>query len=129
MPQHREVALQVHGDHRVPVRFLHAGDERIPQDAGIVDQDVESAELGDSLQHNAFRAAPGGDVLGAGDGGATGGGDLIRYLACRAAVGAIAGVVATEVVDDDLGAFPGEQQCVFASDATACAGDHRNPAF
>ena len=111
------------------MRFLHAGDERIPQDAGIVDQDVEPAELGDSLQHNAFRAAPGRDVLGASDGGAAGGNDLFHHVARRAAVGAIAGVVAAEVVDDDLGPFPGEQQCVFAPDATARAGDHRNPAF
>ncbi len=47
--QHREVALQVHGDHRVPLRFLHAGDERVAQDAGVVDQHVEPAELVDRL--------------------------------------------------------------------------------
>ena len=127
--QHREVTLQVDRDHRIPLRFLHAGDKRIAQDPRVVDQDVEATELVDRLSYNTFRAAPGGDVLGVGDGGAAGRGDLFDYLVSRPGVGALAFVAAAEVVDDDLGTFFGEQQCVFAPDAAARAGDDRHPAF
>jgi hypothetical protein len=47
----------------------------------------------------------------------------------RPGVSALAFVAATEVVDDDLGPFLSEQQCVFAPDAAARAGDDRHPAF
>ena len=127
--QHREVTLQVDRDHCVPLRFLHAGDKRIAQDSRVVDQDVEATELVDRLLHNAFRAAPGGDVLGVDDGGAAGRFNLFGYLVRRPGVGALAFVAAAEVIDDDLGPFFGEQQRVFAPDAAARAGDDRNPAF
>ena len=129
MLQHREVPLEVHGDHRVPLRFVHAGDEAVAQDAGVVDHDVEAAELVDRLLDSAFRAVPGGDVVGVGDCRAAGGVDLGDDLVRRAGVSALAGVAAAEVVDDDLGAFSGEQQRVFAADAAAGAGDDGDPAF
>src|ERR1700744_3278185 len=127
--QHREVPLQVDRYHRVPLRFLHAGDKRIAQDSRVIDQDVEATELVDRLSHNTFRTTPGGDVLGVDDGGAAGGGDLSGHLVGWPGVGALAFVAAAEVVDDDLGPFFGEQQCVFATDAAARAGDDRHSAF
>ena len=48
---HREMALEVHLDHRVPFGLGDVEAHRVAQDAGVVHDDVEPAELVDRLLH------------------------------------------------------------------------------
>src|SRR5207244_335593 len=43
-PRHQEGALEIRLDHPVPVLVLHANEESVASDAGVVDEDVEPAE-------------------------------------------------------------------------------------
>ena len=56
---------------------------------------------------------------------------LISSTTCCAGRGVAAGAVdvAAEIVDHDLGAVPGEAECVLPTDATPCAGDDRDASF
>ena len=53
-----EVALQVDPDDVVPVRLVHVEAHLVPQDAGVVDQDVELAEGVDGLLDQLLRPLP-----------------------------------------------------------------------
>ena len=59
----REVALQVDADDIVPVGLLHVEGHLVPQDAGVVDQDVEPAEGVDGLVDDVLAAFPRADVV------------------------------------------------------------------
>ena len=50
-------ALQVHRDDRVPLRLAHVEDHPVAQDAGVVHQDVEAAELWTAVSMMFFAAA------------------------------------------------------------------------
>src|SRR5882757_4819232 len=126
VPQHRGVALQVHRDDRVPLRLGHRGEERVAQDAGVVDHDVQATELGDRVLDQALRAVPGGDVVGVRVRPSAGRDDLLRDLVGRPGIGALAGVAAAQVVDHDGRALAGQQQGVLPADPAAGAGDHRD---
>ena len=69
---HRVVAAQVHRDDRVPLlgRHLHQG--AVAQDAGVVDQSVETAELLDRGLHQPVRDVDVTAVTDARDGRAAG---------------------------------------------------------
>ena len=60
----------------VPVGALHAHDELVAGDAGVVDQDVDFAELGDDGFDRGFDLLFVGDVESEGGGLAAGGGDF-----------------------------------------------------
>ena len=122
--RHGEVALQVDADDVVPVGLVHVEAHLVPQDPGVVDQDVELAPGVDGLGHQALGARPGAHVVGVEGGLAPGGDDVVDRL--------LGGVdvrcprpcaAAPDVVDDDLGALGGEEQRLLASDAPPCAGD------
>ena len=123
-----EVALEVDGDDRVPLLLGHVDDHPVAQDAGVVDEDVEIAERLDRAVDQALRTLPVGDVVAVDDRFAADGFDLVDNLLRRRDVGAGAVVGAAEVVDDDAGAFAGEEQRMLSSDSTACAGDDCNSA-
>ncbi len=101
----------------------HFVEDHVAQDAGIVDDAVEPAEMigrrlddlagGDRFRHR----------LEIGDRGAAALLDLLDHFlggrgARSGAVGGDAGIV-----DHDLGAFGGAEQRDLAADAAACAGD------
>ena len=44
----REVALEVDGDDLVPLLLAHVEDHAVAEDAGVVDEDVDAAELVDA---------------------------------------------------------------------------------
>ena len=44
----REVALEVDGEDLVPLLLAHVEDHAVAQDAGVVDEDVDAAELVDA---------------------------------------------------------------------------------
>ena len=71
------MSLEVHGDDGVEFLFAGVGEHPVADDARVVDQDVEPAEGVDGGLDQAFGLRPVGDVGAAGDGFATGGGDLV----------------------------------------------------
>ena len=73
----REVALEVHADHRVPLLLARREDHAVAQEAGVVHQHVEAAERVDRRVHQVAGAVPVGDVVGVRDRLAAGRDDLV----------------------------------------------------
>src|SRR5205807_629049 len=96
----------MHLDDRVPIVLGHVERHLVPEDAGVVHQHVEGPVGVDSLLDEALGARPAGDVVVVGDRGAAGRLHLVDHLLGRTVVLALAGPVATEVVDDHAGARP-----------------------
>ena len=63
-PRGLEVAREVDAQHVVPLVGGHVRDHAVAQDAGVVDQHVEVAELGERLGYESRRAVLAGDVAG-----------------------------------------------------------------
>ncbi len=124
-----ERALQVNGDHRVPVVLGHGEHHPVPQDAGVVDDYVEATPGVDGLLHHVAGSGEVGHVAAVYDGLATHCLDVVHDLLGRGQVFTTAGLVASEVVDDDLGALLSEHQGVLPPYATACTGDDGDAAF
>ena len=53
--QEIEGALHVHGNHGVPLAFAHAHHQAVLGDTGIIDQNVDTAEIGHHLRHHLLR--------------------------------------------------------------------------
>ncbi len=79
----REVALEVDGDDGVPLLLGHVHEHPVAEDPGVVDEDVEAAELVDRLLDHATGAREVGDVLAVRDRLAAGGADLLDDLLGR----------------------------------------------
>ena len=92
--------------------------------AGVVDDDIDGAEGVDRELDEALGAVPGGDVLGVGDGLAAEGLDLVDNALGGTGGDAAAITGAADVVDDELGAFLREQQCVGTANAATGTRDH-----
>ena len=118
-PARRERALEVHLDDRVPLLLGHVGEHPVPQDAGVVDHDVQVAERLDRGVDQPLGALPRRDVVAVGDRLAAHPLDLLDHVLRRAEVAAGAVDVATEVVHDHLGALASQRQRVLAPDAAA----------
>src|SRR5207248_1791017 len=84
-----EVALQVHGDDRVPLGLGHVDDHAVAQDPGVVHEHVQVAELVDGLLHQSLRAVPVGHVLAVHDRFAAHRLDVVNGLLPRAEVGTL----------------------------------------
>ena len=122
-----EVALEVDPDHVVPVGLVHVEGHLVAQDPGVVDQDVERAEGVDGLVDDVLAAGPRADVVAV-DGRVAA---LLldqrhHFLGRVRVLRALAVQAGADVVDDDPCALAGEDQCLFASDASSCAGDDRH---
>ena len=126
MPQRREVALEVDPDHRVPLLLGGVHQHPVAHEAGVVDQDVEPAELVDRLLHHrrgllevghvgAVRHRPAARRLDRGD-------DLVGRRLPRA----LAGERDAVVVDHDGRAVRGQLERVRPADAAARSGDDRD---
>jgi hypothetical protein len=98
----REVALEVDADHAVPLVLGHVHEHPVAGDAGVVDEDVEAAELVDRLPDHRLRLAEVGDVRAVRDGLTALRLDLGDDLLRRRRVRALARERRAEVVDDDL---------------------------
>jgi len=120
-----EVALQVDPDHVVPVRLVDVEGHLVAQDPSVVHQDVERAEGVDRLLHDVLAAGPRADVVPVDGGVAAPLLDQCDDFLCGVRVlRAFSVQPGADVVDDDPGALSGEHQCLFASDASSCAGDN-----
>ncbi len=118
-----EGALQVHGYDRVPVVLRHGEHHPVPQDAGVVDDYVETAPGVDCLLDHLAGRGEVGHVAAVDHCLAAHCLDVVHDLLGRGEVCATAGLVASEVVDDDPCALLGEHQRVLPAYAAACTGD------
>ena len=111
-----ECAFEVGVDDRVPIFFLHAHEERVAGDAGVVDEDVGCADFvgdaGGEILHGLVVGHI--DIVGRGGSGKL----LVDFLSGFAA----ARCATTH--DGDLGALGGKFAGNFLTDSAACAGDH-----
>ncbi len=119
------MTLQVDFDHRVPLGLVHVEAHLVAQDARVVDEHVEPAELVDGLLHHRLRARPRRDAVVVRDRTSALGRDLVDDLLSRGGVGAFAFARTSEVVDHDRGALRREEQRVTATDTASGAGDDR----
>lgn len=125
-----EVAPQVDPDDGVPFVLGHREHHPVPQDAGVVDQDVERPVRADRQPHQVLRLVEVGDVPVVRHRVAAGGGDLGDDLV-RGARRRLAGAVAAGlpvVVDDHVGAQPRQFQRLGAAEASSRPRDDGGPA-
>ena len=122
----REVTLQVHGDHRVPLLLGHVEAETIAEDAGVVDHDVETAVVVERLVDQRLATGPRRDVVDVGHRIAAGGDDLVDHLLGRPRVGPRSIGRATHVVDHHAGAFARQKLRLFPADAAPGTGHQRH---
>ena len=126
MTQRREVPLEVHTNHRVPLLLAHVGEHPVAQKSGVVDQNIQTAKGIDGGVDQVLGTVPVGDIITIGDGFATGSLDLLDHFLSGA--GASRSIQAhTDVIDDHPGAFGRERQRVRTSDAPACTGNDDDP--
>ena len=121
-----EAALEVDIDDAVPVLLGHAVEDAVAQDAGIVDDDVDPAELIDRLLDDPVGAVPFGDAVAVHHGLAAGAADFVDDLEGRAAVLPFARDGAADIVDHHLRAMRGHHHREAATDSTARTRDNRN---
>ena len=121
-----KLPFKMHGDHRVPVLFIHVEDHAIAQDAGVVHHDVELAEIIDRAFDDALGSFEIGDAFEVGDRFAAGGADFLHHVFGGRARLPGAVEMSAEIIDDDFRAVLRHQQRFLATDTAACAGYHRN---
>ena len=122
-PRHVEAALEMDRDHRVPVALGHLVEDAVPQDAGVVHDAVDLAELVQRLFDDPSGAVEVGDALVVRGGASAGCLDLGDDGLGRCLVAAVAALGTAEVVDDDGSAVGSGKQRDVAADAAARAGD------
>src|SRR5207253_10806341 len=98
----------------------------VAQDAGVVDDDVELAELVQRAPDQAVSALAASDAVVVGHRVAPRGLDLGDHLVRHFPTSAAAVAVAAEVVDHHFRAFAREEQSVLAADAATRTGDDRD---
>jgi hypothetical protein len=117
---------EVNGDDGVPLLLGHVHEHPVAKDPGVVDEDVEAAELVERLLDHPLGAGEVGDVLRICSGFSAGGFDLDDDLLRRRVVVAFARERGTEVIDDDVRAGLRQRKRVRPADAASGAGDNRN---
>ena len=122
----KERAVQVHVDHRAPFFRVHFEEHAVAQDAGVVDDAVDAAEVVDRRLDDGIGAHPGGDAVGVGHRLAALGADFVHYLLRRTRVLAFAAYGGADVVHHHLGALGRHQQRELPADAAAGAGYHHH---
>ncbi len=111
------MAAQVHLDDGVPLLRRHLDQRAVAQDAGVVDQGVEPAELLDRGVHDRLRGLDLGAVADREHRRAAGRDDLVDD--------GLAGRL-VDLADDDAGALAGELDRLTAAEAASGAGDDRD---
>ena len=102
------MTLQVDPDDVVPVGLVHVERHLVPEDAGVVDEDVELAPCVDRLLDQVLGAGPGAHVVGVQGGLAAG--RVMSSTVCWAGWTSAPAPSrsAPDVVHDHLGAFGGQ---------------------
>ena len=112
-----EAALEVHIDHRVPLRLAHLVEDAVAENACVVDDRVDSAENIDRLLNHAVRRGPVGNRVRVQHRLATCRVNGVDHLLAGARVMALATGVTAKVVYNQLGALGGHQHCDAAAHA------------
>ena len=116
-------ALQVHGNHRVPLGLGHVHQHPVPQDARVVDDHVQAPVGVDRQVDHRLGLGEIGDVATIGDRLAARLDDLgDRLMRGTIILTAFAPAIAAEVVHHHLGAVLGQHQRMLAPDASAGTG-------
>jgi hypothetical protein len=118
--------FEVDAEDGVPLVFTGVGQHAIPDEAGVVDQNVQPAEGVDGGLDQVFRSLPVGHIITIDDGFAAA---LIFSTTARAAL-ALPGTVQrdADVVDHHQGTFGSEGTRVRLADAASRSGDDHHPA-
>ena len=116
-----EGRFEVHGDNRVPLGLAHPHHEAVLGDAGVVDEDVDAAEVLEDLLDDGVRLVEVGRVGGVTldlmpESGDLGDGLLGRF-------------VDDKIGEGDVRAFFCEFECDGLSDASCSAGDQGHLSF
>src|SRR5439155_16409977 len=116
-----------YADHRVELRLFHLEQALVPQDAGVVHEDVEGAETIDGGLDDSLRLVELAHISVVGDGFTPRGFDLLARLRGRIFGSAATVDVDTGVVDDDLGAVRCELHRDPTTDAASRTGNDGDP--
>ena len=127
--RHVEASHQMHVDHHLPVDMRHAMEDAVAQDAGVVDDAIDAAELLDRGLDHTFGAGRIGDAVGAGDGAPARGADLADHGFGRPGVDALAFGRAAQIVDHDRRPLVGGKPRDIAADAATSARHQHDLAF
>ena len=117
----KERRLQVRIHHRIPIRFRHADEERIPRDAGVVDEDIDLAALAVNGLHHLLDLRCFGHVRLDRAGAAALCGNVRHDSVSR--------LRATVVVDKDMRSILAKPRANCRAQVTRSAGDQRNPSL
>jgi hypothetical protein len=120
------VPLEMDVDHHVPILFGHFPNLFGTQVAGVVNQDVEPAEVFDRAIDDSLATRHRGHAVGVGHRLAARGFDLVDHAVRDALIRALAGWRTAEIVDYNFGALLSQQQRFATPDSTSSAGDHRD---
>src|SRR3984893_14795594 len=110
----------------VEILFAHVEDHAVAQDAGVVDRDVELAEVVQRALDDALGGLEIADALEVGDRLAAEAADFLDNVLGRRTRLAGSLETAAEIVDHDLGSLPGQQQRFCAADTASSACDDRD---
>jgi hypothetical protein len=122
-------AVQVHVDHRLPFLRVHLEEHAIAQDAGVVDDAVDAAEVVDGGFDDGVGAHPARDAVGVGHRLAARSADFVHHFLRRPGVLAFAAYRCADVVHHDFGTLGRHQQRELAADAAARSGHHHDLLF
>jgi hypothetical protein len=118
--------LQVDADHGVEVGFGHVEEDRVAQEAGVADDDVDVAELLHGQVEERLRVVPVGGVAEVRDRLAAHRLDLVARSTRRGLVAALAVGLGADVVDHDARAEPRQLERVTAPEPRGSARDDRH---
>ncbi len=118
---------QVDIHHRLEILLGDFVEGPVTDVPGIVDQDVDAPVVIHGRLNNGPPPLGSGHRVRIGDSIATGRFDLLHHRLGRADIGALALHARTRIVDHDPGAFRGEQQRVFPTQAASGPRDHGHP--
>src|SRR5690606_2053573 len=116
--------VEVNAIDLLPIVIGHLVETGVAKDAGVVDDDVDAAELVERGLNNAFAVL---DRVVAGDGLAAGGHNLVDDAVGGRLARPLAVHAAAEVIDDDAGSPRSKEQRVGSAQPAARAGDDGDP--
>ena len=115
-------------DDNIPFIQCHFLERLVPQDAGIVDQDIDRAKFIDGGLDDPFCPLPIRDRVLVGNRGAASRTDFLHnHISSIALTGTIDG--APKIIDHNLGAKSGQLERMLLAESTTRTGDYRNLSF